>query len=512
MPQRNTRAPADPHDAAGSSAQAPAATPGDGAELPATLALSALEHTVPLYIADRDGVVQYANQLYRDMAAALGWPADRAVVPAAEVVDAAAGGKTPIKREHGAGTWIKCHGRHDVIRDASGALTHILATFEHAPMRPSSDHAVAHRRLSDIVRLATDWIWETDRTLCFTYVSPRVTDLLGYHPRELVARPWGEIAVDGAPMTVDPDAGRIPSLAERDVRLRHRDGSERLAQISAVPVFDGETFTGYRGVARDITALRWREEALQQAKEAAEQADRAKSLFLAQMSHELRTPLNAIIGFSEIISAESLGGVGVPAYREYAGDILASARHLLTVINDVLDVSKIESGTFDLAEDETDANNLMTEARRLVLGHFGEDGITIRLAPVDASVRLEVDVARLRQVLVNLLSNAAKYSPTGGKVDLVGELNDEGGFAYRVIDEGPGMSEEQIAVALQPFGQVDASKARKHGGIGLGLPLAERLVAQHGGALRVNSAPGAGTEVAAVIPPDRVAVLDGRNG
>jgi len=486
--------------------------PGRGPGPGETVALSALERTLPLYIADRDGAIRYANQLYLDMAAALGWSVDRAVVSASAVLDAAAHGRTPFKREHGAGTWTKCHGQHDVIRDESGTATHVLATFQHAPMRPSDDHAVARRRLSDIVRLATDWIWETDRTLRFTYVSPRVTELLGYHPKELTDRPWSGIAIDGAPMRVDPPAGWIPSVAERDVRLRHRDGGERLAQISAVPIYDGETFTGYRGVARDITALRSREEALQQAKEEAEQADRAKSLFLAQMSHELRTPLNAIIGFSEIISGESLGSVGVPAYREYAGDILASARHLLTVINDVLDVSKIESGTFQLAEDETDANNLMKEARRLVLGHYGEDRITIRLTPVDATVRLEVDVARLRQVLVNLLSNAAKYSPAQGTIDILGELDRDGRFAYRVVDDGPGMTDEQIAVALQPFGQVDSSKARQHGGIGLGLPLAERLVAQHGGELRVRSTPGEGTEVAAIVPPERVAVLDGASG
>jgi PAS domain S-box-containing protein len=498
--QRNARVAAKGGDAVGSA--------NGGEELTPTLALGALERALPLYLADRDGVIVYANELYRDMAAALGWPANRAVVPAAEVLDAAARGRTPFKREHGAGTWTKCHGQHDVIRDASGRPTTIVATFHHAPLRPSDDHAVTRRRLSDIVRLATDWIWETDRRLCFTYVSPRVTDLLGYHPKELDAQPWTSIAVHGAPLAIDPDAGWIPSIAERDVCLRHRDGSERLVQISAVPVYDGETFTGYRGVARDITALRSREEALQQAKEDAEQADRAKSLFLAQMSHELRTPLNAIIGFSEIISAESLGAVGVPAYREYAGDILASARHLLTVINDVLDVSKIESGTFELAEDETDANNLMTEAQRLVLGHYGEDGVTIRCLPLTASVRLEVDVARLRQVLVNLLSNAAKYSPAGGTVDLVGELDAQGGFAYRVIDGGPGMSRDQVAVALQPFGQVDASTARPHGGIGLGLPLAERLMAQHGGNLRIHSTPGLGTEVAARIPPERVAVLN----
>jgi PAS domain S-box-containing protein len=510
--QRNTQARPEPRAPAGPAAP-PSQAASAGAAAPApSLALGALERTLPLYIADRGGAIEYANQLYRDMAAALGWPADSAVVPAAEVLDAAANGRTPFKREHGAGTWTKCHGQHDVIRDESGTPTHLVATFEHAPMRPSGDHVVTRRRLSDIVRLATDWIWETDRALRFTYVSPRVTDLLGYHPKELADHPWSGITVDDAPLTVDPDAGWIPSLAARDVRLRHRDGSERLAQISAVPIYDGETFTGYRGVARDVTALRSREDALQQAKEQAEQADRAKSLFLAQMSHELRTPLNAIIGFSEIISAESLGSVGVPAYREYAGDILASARHLLTVINDVLDVSKIESGTFELAEDETDANNLMTEARRLVLGHFGEDRVTIRLAPVDASVRLEVDVARLRQVLVNLLSNAAKYSPEGGTVDVVAELDAAGRFAYRVADGGPGMSDDQIAVALQPFGQVDASKARQHGGIGLGLPLAERLMAQHGGELRVHSTPSAGTEVDAILPAERVAVLDGSTG
>ncbi len=480
-----------------------AAAGGDA--LPGDLATAALARTVPLYVAGLDGRIRFANDLFGEVAEALDRPPDAPVVPIATVLEADAAGEGAVRREHGDGRCILCSSRHEVLRDGAGNRLGVLATFERRQRQISGDAGSTRQRLADIVRLATDWIWETDRALRFTYLSPRVTDLLGYHPKELAGQTWDTLAVDGPPLTIDPAAGWIPTLADRNLRLRHRDGSVRETRISAVPVFEGETFAGYRGVARDVTDLHSREAALQEAKERAEQADRAKSLLLAQMSHELRTPLNAVIGFSEIISQETLGPVGVPAYREYAGDILSSAHHLLAVINDVLDVSKIESGTFRLTEDTADANAVMREARRMVDGQGGVGDVAIRVHPVEREVCLEIDVARMRQVLVNLLSNAAKYAQAGSTVELAGELDAAGRFAFRVADTGPGMTEEQIAVALRPFGQVDTSMARQHGGIGLGLPLADRLVAQHGGELVVDSAPGAGTTVAAVLPPERVA-------
>ena len=513
MVRRGT--PAMPERGHSSPDPAPAGGGRGGNSLPDGLAEAALARTLPLYVADPDGSLRYSNALYEELAGTMGWPGARAAVSVAAVLEAEASGDGPVRREHaaaGAPDHILCTSRHEVLRDAAGRLLGILGTFERRQRCADADGATTRQRLSDIVRLATDWIWETDRELRFTYMSPRVTDMLGYHPKELAGQTWAAIAVDGPPLAVDPAAGRIPALDGRGMRLRHRDGSLRQTQISAVPVYDGGTFCGYRGVARDVTDLRSREDALQEAKERAEQADRAKSLFLAQMSHELRTPLNAIIGFSEIIAQETLGEVGVPAYREYAGDVVASAHHLLAIINDVLDVSKIESGTFTLTEDETDADDLMAEARRLVEGEGDGRAVTIRVHPASRPVCLAVDVARMRQILVNLLANAAKYSEAGGTVDLSGELDDDGGFVFRVSDGGPGMSAEQVATALQPFGQVDTSMAREHGGVGLGLPLAERLIAQHGGELVVDSAPGAGTTVAAVVPPQRVVPMDANAG
>ncbi len=502
MAHRDTPTTSEAGEPAPRAPQAPAV----GGTLPGGLATAALARTMPLYVAGLDGCIRYANDLFGQVADALDWPADTPMVPVAAVVEADAAGEGPVRREHADGQRIVCSSRHEVLRDDAGDPLGVLATFERRQRQAAADAVSTRQRLADIVRLATDWIWETDRALRFTYLSPRVTDLLGYHPKELAGHTWDAIALDGAPLTADPVTGWVPTLADRDMRLRHRDGSVRETRISAVPVFEGEIFAGYRGVARDVTDLRSREAALQDAKERAEQADRAKSLFLAQMSHELRTPLNAVIGFSEIIAQETLGPVGVPAYREYAGDILSSAHHLLTVINDVLDVSKIESGTFRLNEDVADANAVMTEARRMVDGQGGAREVEIRVHPVEGEVCLEIDVARLRQVLVNLLSNAAKYSQAGSTVELAGELDAGGRFAFRITDTGPGMTEEQIAVALRPFGQVDTSMARQHGGIGLGLPLADRLVAQHGGELVVDSVPGEGTTVAAVLPPNRVAL------
>lgn len=239
------------------------------------------------------------------------------------------------------------------------------------------------------------------------------------------------------------------------------------------------------------------------AKRAAEEANRAKSEFLANMSHELRTPLNAIIGFSSIIKSEMLGPVNVPRYREYAGDIHASGEHLLAIIGDILDLSKVEAGKFELAEEDFDADEIMAAAARLVREKIERSRIDFQILPPAQMVRLHADRRALLQVLINLLSNAVKFTPAG-RVVLSAEMTDGGGFVYVVSDTGIGMTSAQIKVALQPFGQVHNALTRTQPGTGLGLPLSDRLVRLHGGWLNLQSMPGEGTKVSVHLPPDRV--------
>lgn len=239
------------------------------------------------------------------------------------------------------------------------------------------------------------------------------------------------------------------------------------------------------------------------AKRTAEEANRAKSEFLANMSHELRTPLNAIIGFSSIIKNEMLGAVNVPRYREYAGDIHASGQHLLAIIGDILDLSKVEAGKFELADEDFDADEIMSVAGRLVREKIERIDTALEvLLPADP-IRLHADRRALLQVLINLLSNAVKFT-TEGKVVLSAQLTESGGFVYVITDTGIGMTPAQIKIALQPFGQIQNALTRSQSGTGLGLPLSDRLVRLHDGWLGIQSVPGEGTRVSVHLPPYRV--------
>ncbi|QDO99244.1 hypothetical protein FNB15_19060 [Ferrovibrio terrae] len=239
------------------------------------------------------------------------------------------------------------------------------------------------------------------------------------------------------------------------------------------------------------------------AKRSAEEANRAKSEFLANMSHELRTPLNAIIGFSSIIRNEMLGKVSIPRYREYAGDIHASGEHLLAIINDILDLSKVEAGKYELAEQDFDADEIMTAALRLVREKVERSDVDLRVIPPEGLVQLSADRRALLQVLINLLANALKFTEKG-RIVLSGALTDGGGFVYTVADTGIGMTPTQIKIALQPFGQIQNALTRAQPGTGLGLPLSDRMVRMHGGWLEIRSTPGQGTSVSVHLPPSRV--------
>ena len=256
---------------------------------------------------------------------------------------------------------------------------------------------------------------------------------------------------------------------------------------------------GFVLVASDITSLKEREAALRAAKEQAEASNRAKTEFVTNMSHELRTPLTAIIGFSEIIANESFGPVGQPRYREFADDILHSGRHLLEVINDMLDIAKLQSGMTELRLQRVPSHGIVESAVRIVRKRAEEAGVALELAiPPDMPI-IEVDHLRMRQVLLNLLSNAIKFTPDGGKVSVIAERHDAA-LAITVRDTGIGMAPEDIPRALQPFVQVDNSLARRHGGTGLGLPLAKLFVDLHGGQFTIRSALGKGTSVTIVLP------------
>jgi two-component system cell cycle sensor histidine kinase PleC len=237
---------------------------------------------------------------------------------------------------------------------------------------------------------------------------------------------------------------------------------------------------------------------------ASTEANRAKSQFLANMSHELRTPLNAVIGFSEIIRDQSLGPAAVANYRDYANDIHVAGEHLLRIINDVLDVSKIEAGKLELQESETDIRAIAQSGVKLMSQSAFESGVTLTLdLPPDLPMIMG-DELRIKQVLLNLLSNAVKFSQRGGTVTVGAELRADSCLAVWVADTGIGMSETEVTTAMKPFRQVVNSLSRAHNGIGIGLSLVDGIVGLHGGRLELNSAPQMGTTVTVIFPRERV--------
>ncbi len=259
----------------------------------------------------------------------------------------------------------------------------------------------------------------------------------------------------------------------------------------------------YEGTVEDVTEKFEQERALRAALRQAEIANRMKAAFLAAMSHELKTPLNAVLGFSEIIRDELLGPVGHAGYREYAGDIHASGARLLAVINDVLDVSRLEGGLLTI---EAHHENVLDVAERAVSLARGltqdKRGVEIDV-PADLPP-LHVDPRRIAQALGNLLANALKFTPEGGTVRLVARLQSDGAVHLIVEDTGIGMAEGTIAAALEPFRQLDGSLARQFEGAGLGLSISKALAELHGGQLIVRSAVGVGTTVTIALPAARV--------
>ncbi len=251
-------------------------------------------------------------------------------------------------------------------------------------------------------------------------------------------------------------------------------------------------------------SLRRGKEQAERAAEKAEAANRAKSEFLANMSHELRTPLNAIIGFSDIMKGEMLGPLENDTYKGYVGDINNSAGHLLDVINDILDLSKIEHGDIELNEEEVDVIKVVESCLTIIEERAKKGNLKISYDPPKSVPKLWGEARRVKQILINLLSNSVKFTPPGGEVSVQVLIEKSGNLAITVFDTGIGIAAEDMEQIMTPFGQAHTGLNRRYEGTGLGLPLSKMFVEMHGGALIIESELDVGTAVCAVFPASRV--------
>ena len=299
-----------------------------------------------------------------------------------------------------------------------------------------------------------------------------------------------------------PDGGAVDTFT--DVSQRERTEQALLASEERLRDRVRELEETRQRLERQSVELSQLADSLARARDEAQMASRTKSEFLATISHELRTPLNAIIGFSEVMKDELFGPLGQQRYREYARDVHESGRHLLAVINDILDMAKIESGRLDLHEETITLAALAADCVRLMHERAQQAGLRLESAIAQSLPQLRGDPIKLKQIILNLLSNAVKFTPSGGRVELAGNSGEDGGIELAVSDTGTGMRSEDIPLALQPFRQVDTVLSRRHAGTGLGLPLTKALVELHGGQLEIESRLGIGTTVRVRLPASRV--------
>ncbi len=288
---------------------------------------------------------------------------------------------------------------------------------------------------------------------------------------------------------------------ELEFRLRRPNGGIRFIHCEGRCKIDPKTgeVEALFGIMQDITERTLHERALREAKDAAESAYASKTRFLANMSHELRTPLNAIIGFSEMMQSQLLGPVGNPKYLGYIGDIQRAGRHLLHLINDILDMSKIEVGKYELHVEEINVGKLICQALNMVEGHALEAQVRLITDGLPMDIQIMADRRALMQILLNLLSNALKFTEAGGAVELKCQ-RELGGVALIVSDTGIGIPQDKIDLVTRPFEQVDSELNRRYDGSGLGLAITKDLIELHNGTLEIDSEVGVGTTVTVLLP------------
>ncbi len=397
--------------------------------------------------------------------------------------------------------------------DGESALVLMLAgTGAESRKPPAADQAVGDaeteiRELRSILDTAIDGVVLIDREGRVISINRGAETLFGHQSRELSGLPFAGLFTPESQRTAFDALDRL----NRDGALDEgREVSGRGRAGATIPLFMtmGQVTGGADklvAVFRNIAPWKKAEDDLLSAKRQAERASSAKSDFLAKISHEIRTPLNAIIGFSEVMIEERFGPIGNDRYQQYLKDIHTSGEHLVSLLNDLLDLSKIEAGKLDLNFTSIDLNELTQQCVALMQPQASRERIIIRTALSSALPPVLADARSVRQIALNLLSNSIKFTGAGGQVIVSTAVNDSGEVVLRVRDTGVGMSEKDIAIALEPFRQLATSARFGSGGTGLGLPLTKALAEANRATFSIKSAVNAGTLIEVAFPPRPIA-------
>ncbi|WP_374763240.1 PAS domain-containing sensor histidine kinase [Yunchengibacter salinarum] len=341
-------------------------------------------------------------------------------------------------------------------------------------------------------------------------VNPAFLNVFGLRRDQVLGRTPDELGVWADPMFQSRFAEELKmtaSMADVPVTVRTRGGLVRHFRlfVQKIEEIDNPLLLI---IGRDVTDDLLQAQELQRSRDMAELANRAKSEFLANMSHELRTPLNAILGFAEIIRDEILGPIHNARYREYAEDIHVSGTHLLAIINDILDLSKVEAERLDTEIRWINPRDCIEMAMTMIKQRSVDAGLMLR-EDIDRGLEIEADERLVKQICLNLLANSVKFTETGGRIFLKLRQATDGGAILMVEDTGLGMTEEEVKLARRPFGQVDTSMTRRQSGSGLGLPLVAAFAEKMEAHMAIDSVPGKGTRVSITFPPEKVRMITG---
>jgi signal transduction histidine kinase len=507
-------------------------TPAD-THLQSALARVVMHELSPIFIAYIEGNLLYANSAYLKLFGLAGASSDEIDAHLAKLREDVSGILASLRTDS------KRLGMQRTFPTAAG-LTHYR--IQYFPVFDAADRLVAlggvyyditaqvatterlratQESFNDVLRSASDWVWETDADNRVTFISERITEVIGQPATLIVGRQLASLAGDATEKVDAALAARIP-FRNVVMDIVDRGGRTRRHVVSGVPYFHLKTgrFAGFRGTGTDVSAQYAAEQASQESRrdleralselnsknlhldvalEQAQAAIRAKGEFLANMSHELRTPLNAIIGFADVIANQRFGP-NLERYTEYAAYILKAGNHLLNILNDILDVSRLEGELVTVQLVPVMLSDVLHEAHSLVAMRAAEKRIELIAGESPPDCTLMVDRTRAIQILVNLLGNAVKFTPEGGRVGV--DVAERGAMVeVAVWDTGPGIPPEKQEAIFAPFVQIhDQSYSRPHEGVGLGLSISRHLARLMKGSLRVENGKDGGARFTVALP------------